>query len=164
MDSQSHTWSESNNHSACCHRTIIVLMTPASEARTSTVTLSVSIWKIASSIFTASPSCFRIAEMVPSSMDSPIDGTLTEAASDGSVEICLGKVVHTRCHAQFPAFPLLASERSSDACEFKLVEASDIVKRTCPRLKASNRLDCFRAMKVCKSGVIYDSARVDKLG
>ena len=69
--------------------TIILFRTPASGDRTSTVTLSVSIWNMASSISTESPSCFRTADMVPSSIDSPIDGTLIDAANDGYVVTAL---------------------------------------------------------------------------
>mmetsp|Transcript_15007 Transcript_15007/g.24485 ORF Transcript_15007/g.24485 Transcript_15007/m.24485 type:complete len:207 (+) Transcript_15007:1141-1761(+) len=49
--------------------------TPATGARTSMVTLSVSIWAIVSSIDTISPGCLTIAAMAPSVMESPIDGT-----------------------------------------------------------------------------------------
>jgi len=57
--------------------TKIVSMVPAVGARTSTVTLSVSICTIGSSSSTGSPGCFRMAATAPSVMDSPKAGIFT---------------------------------------------------------------------------------------
>lgn len=60
---------------------------PAFGARTSIVTLSVSICKIVSSSATDSPCCLRTAAIVPSVIESPILGTCTFKLSIKLLEV-----------------------------------------------------------------------------
>ena len=78
--------------------------TPATGARTSMVTLSVSIWAMTSSTATASPGCLSTAAMAPSVMESPMGGTSTvvgaaEGAPTRKVR-CASGANATGCHAR----------------------------------------------------------------
>ena len=102
---------------------------PENGARTSIVTLSVSIWAMTSSAATDSPGDFRTAATVPSVIDSPMEATVT-STTGGEEEAAEEEMERRRCgSSENGEQRRRGSENGADGVDEELVVALVVIPR-----------------------------------